>query len=389
LSFATLTVIVLVGLLGPLLSLRTSWHLPVVLGELVAGVLLGTTGLGFLDPAEPTFAFLAALGFSVVMFVVGTQVPVRAPELTSALPRGLVSAGLVGVVAAILGVVLSRLFHTDHAALYAVLMASSSAALVLPIISSLRLGGPAVLPLIPQVAVADTLCIIALPLAIDPTHAQRAGLGALSVLVAAALVYLGLAHVERSGLRRRLHRVSEKRKWALELRFSLVILFALSALAVRAHISVMLAGFACGLAVAGVGPPRRLVRQLFALSDGFLAPLFFIWLGATLDLREFTRHPGFILLGLALGLGAVLAHAALRLGGQPLPISWMAAAQLGVPVAAATTGTQLGLLEPGEPAALLLGALVTVAVAVLGGSVAARQGLVVAPLSRTADPSPG
>jgi Kef-type K+ transport system membrane component KefB len=149
----------------------------------------------------------------------------------------------------------------------------------------------------------------------------------------------------------------------------------------------MLAGFSCGLAVAAVGPPRRLARQLFALSDGFLAPLFFVWLGATLDLHAFTQHPEFILLGLALGLGALVAHAVLRLAGQPLSVAFLATAQLGVPVAAATTGTQLGVLRPGEPAALLLGAIVSIVVAVLGGSLAARHGLVTPVVPRTVDPT--
>ena len=54
----------------------------------------------------------------------------------------------------------------------------------------------------------------------------------------------------------------------------------------------------------------------------------------------------------------------------------LAAAQLGVPVAAATIGSQLGLLEPGESSALVLGALVTLAAAVAGGSLAVRAGLV-------------
>jgi hypothetical protein len=45
-------------------------------------------------------------------------------------------------------------------------------------------------------------------------------------------------------------------------------------------------------------------------------------------------------------------------------------------VAAATVGTQLGVLRPGEAAALMLGALVTIAVAVAGGALAARAGLV-------------
>ena len=46
---------------------------------------------------------------------------------------------LVGVVATVLAGVLATIFHTGHAAVYAVLIASSSAALALPVIQSLSL----------------------------------------------------------------------------------------------------------------------------------------------------------------------------------------------------------------------------------------------------------
>jgi hypothetical protein len=74
-----------------------------------------------------------------------------------------------------------------------------------------------------------------------------------------------------------------------------------------------------------------------------------------------------------LGGSAILAHVAMRLAGQPLLLGVMAAGQLGVPVAAAALGTQLHLLRPGEDAALLLGALVTVAAAAAAGSIRAGR----------------
>jgi Kef-type K+ transport system membrane component KefB len=190
------------------------------------------------------------------------------------------------------------------------------------------------------------------------------------------VLYVGLRYVETSGVRQRVHDVSEDRKFALELRLNLTILFALAALAVRTHVSIMLAGFSFGLAMAAVGEPRRLAKQLFAVTDGLFAPLFFVWLGASLDVRDLGHHPSYIALGAVLGAGAVVAHAAMRLTGQRLPIAAMASAQLGVPVAAATVGTQLHLLRPGEPGALILGALITVAAAVACGGLAARAGLV-------------
>jgi Kef-type K+ transport system membrane component KefB len=383
-SFGSLALISAVAVLGPLLALPRRWHVPVVLGELVAGIALGSSGAGLLDAAEPTFASLAQIGFALVMFVAGTHVPVRDPRLRAAAGTGAWRAVAVAALAVPVGWATAAGFHTGHPALYAVLLASSSAALVLPVVDSLRLAGRPVLELLPQVAVADAACIVALPLAVDPRHAGRAALGAAAVIGGTALIFLVLRYLERSGIRRRVHRVSEDRKFALEMRVSLVILFALAAVAVATHVSIMLAGFCLGLAVAAVGEPRRLARQLFALTEGFLGPLFFVWLGASLNVRALGARPSYIALGLALGAGAVAVHTAMRISGQSLPVAGLAAAQLGVPVAAATVGTQLGVLAPGEAAALVLGALVTIAVAVASASAAVRAGLV-----RVPQPEPG
>ncbi|HEX4190973.1 MAG TPA: cation:proton antiporter [Marmoricola sp.] len=375
-TFTELSVICLVALAGPVLALRQGWHLPVVLGELLAGVALGRTGFGYLDPGNATFTYLADAGFALVMFVAGTHVPVRNPALRPALRTGLLRAVGVGAVATALGYLLAAVFDLHHAPLYAVLMASSSAALILPIVDSLSLGGDEVIGLLPQIAIADSVCIVALPLVIDPSHAGRAALGAVSVIAAAAVAFVVLRYFERSGIRARVHKVSEDRRFAVELRVQLVILFALAGLAVRMHVSIMLAGFAFGLVVASIGEPRRLAKQLFAVTEGFLGPVFFVWLGATLQLRELGSHPRLILLGLCLGIGASLAHLAVRLTKQPVPLGLLATAQLGVPVAAATIGQQLGVLVPGEASALMLGALVSIAIAVVGGSLAVSAGLV-------------
>lgn len=371
-----LAVVVAVGLIGPLLALPRGWHVPVVLGELVAGVLLGQTGIGYLDAADERFSFLAEIGFGLVMFVAGTHVPVRDDSLRHAIRPGLLRAVVAGVVATAVAFGLNAVFDTGHVPLYAVLMASSSAALIMPIIDSLRLGGPAVVELLPQVAIADAACIVALPLAIDPPHAGRAALGALAVLTAGVGAFLLFNWAERSGIRHRAHKVSEDRRFAVELRVSLLVLFALAGLATATHVSIMLAGFVLGLAVAAVGEPRRLARQLFALTEGFFAPVFFVWLGASLDLRQLGARPGFIALGFALGTGAVISHLAGKLTRQPVSIAVLSAAQLGVPVAAATVGAQLHVLTPGEPAALILGALLTIGASAVAGGIAVRRGLV-------------
>ena len=386
-SFGALALICLAGIAGPLLAVPRRWGLPIVVGELLVGILLGPMGTGNLHSAEPTFAFLANIGFALVMFVAGSHVPIGDDRLWRATGVGLLRALLVAAVSVPVGLLVARVFGTGHGLLYVVLLASSSAALVLPIIDSLRLEGPSILQLLPQVAVADAACIVALPLVIDPTRAGRAALGGAAVIASAAVLFLLLRITERRGWRKKVHQLSERRKFALELRVNLAILFGLAAIAETTHVSIMLAGFAFGLVVAAIGEPRRLARQLFAVTEGFFGPLFFIWLGTSLDLHALSARPALIGLGVVLGLGAALTHLVTRPTRQPASLGALAAAQLGVPVAAATVGTQLHLLEDGEPAALILGALVTIAVASVAASVAARH--LAAPIAPPAAPPAG
>ncbi|MCV7002550.1 cation:proton antiporter [Mycolicibacterium alvei] len=371
-GFDTLALIAVIGLTGPALAAVPRLRIPVVIGQLLAGIVVGRTGFGIVDHNDPIFTLLANIGFALVMFVVGTHVPVRDTALHTAIPKALLRAVFVGAVAAVLGVVIAHVFGTGHAALYAVVMASSSAALALPVLDGLRLQGPHVLSVTAQIAIADTASIVLLPLVIDIQRAPRAALGALAIAGCAGVLFLVLRAGYARGMRRRVHHYSARHELALELRFSLIFLFGLSALAIATHVSIMLAGFALGLTVSAIGEPRRLARQLFGITDGFFGPLFFVWLGASLQVRELADHPEFVLLGVALGLGAVLAHAVGRLRGQPMAFAVLSAAQLGVPVAAATLGTEQHLLAPGESAALMLGALVTIATTSIAGVFAAR-----------------
>ena len=384
-GFSTLALLAAVGFAGPLLAALPRLRIPVIIGELTAGLVLGKTGFGVVDVANPTFQLLANIGFALVMFVVGTHVPIRDRRMRSAVPLALGRALLIGVVAAAFGVGLAAEFGTGHAALYAVLVASSSAALALPVIDSLGLQGPQVLSVTAQIAIADAASIVLLPLVIDIRRAPTAALGALAIAGCAAVLFVLLLAVDRRGWRKRLHAYSEKHDFALELRISLLVLFALAALTVSTHVSIMLAGFALGLVIGAVGEPRRLARQLFGITEGFFAPLFFVWLGASLQVRELGSHPKLILLGLGLGVGAVLAHCVGRLLGQPLTLAALSAAQLGVPVAAATIGTEEHLLVSGEASAMMLGALLTIAATSVAGALAAR-GQPAATADKPADP---
>ena len=371
-TFAQLALICAVALLGPLLSLQRTLRAPVVIGEMAVGIGLGATGLRVLDSGNATFAFLASAGFALVMFVAGSHVPVRERALRSGLRAGALRALLAGGLAVGAGLGVAALFGDGHGAIYAVLMASSSAGVIMPLLAGTPLTAPAIAAMLPQIALADAACIVLLPLVLDPPHVPRALLG-IAVLVALVLLaFAALRRFELSGRRRRLHELSEEHELAIELRTLLALLFGLAAVATLLHVSVMLAGFGLGVAVAGVGEPRRVAKQLFAITEGFFAPIFFVWLGASLDLRELADHPSAIALGLVLGLAAVLVHSLVALTGQPLAVAALTAAQLGVPVAAVTLGDTLGTWQPGERAAVLLAALVTIAAAAVASRGAIR-----------------
>ncbi|MDR6970760.1 cation:proton antiporter [Leifsonia shinshuensis] len=365
-SPSALALVVAVGLLGPLLSARSIWRVPVVVGEIVGGILIGQTGFRLIDPQADGLRLLADIGFGLTMVVVGSQIPVRDHRFhTRTGLLGLAGAAIAGVVAAALGTGLATLFGTGHALVYGIVLASSSAAIVLPMLTSLGYDLGMLGQLVTQIAVADIVCVVALPFAVAPWRAGSAAVGALIIAAVSVGLVLVLRRVGRSGLRRRAHAYSERRRFALELRLSLLVLFTFAAIAQFAQLSIMLAGFALGLVLSAVGEPHRLARQLFGMTEGFFGPLFFVWLGASIDLRELVAHPSMIMLGLALGVSALIAHAASRIAGLPWSQAIVSGGQLGVPVAAVALGLQVGGLRPGEGSAILLGALLTVAAAAL------------------------
>lgn len=347
--------------------------MPVVAGEVLGGLVIGVSGFHLVDPANDDFQLLASIGFGLTMVVVGSHVPVRDPDVRAALARGALGAGLVGAASAVLAAALAAVAHSGNGLLYGVLLASSSAALVLPMLQSVNVDKRSASQLVAQIAVADVVCVVLLPLVVEPGRALTAGIGVL--VIAALAVGLGvvLTRWVRSDRRRALHAYSERRRFALELRLSLLVLFAFAAIAQFAQLSIMIAGFALGLVLSAVGEPHRLARQLFGMTEGFFGPLFFVWLGASLDLRALVAHPAMILLGVVLGVGAVLAHLASRIAGLPWAQAVASAGQLGVPVAAVTLALQAHTLAPGEGGAILLGALISLATSAVSVAAVARR----------------
>ena len=290
-TFGVLALIVLAGLAGPLLAFGRQALLPVVVGELLAGVVIGISGFRWLDPAEPTTAFLAEIGFAMLMFAAGMNVPLRQPGLLSGLRRGGLAAVIAALLAVPFGIAAARTTGTHHAAIYALLLASGSAAILLPALEEQSLlDDPRALTVMAQVALADVAAIVALPLVLEPGKALEAAVGGVLVAVCILLLYGVTRLLDHQPWVRQVRRWSKQRGWALDLRLSLLILFGLAWIAQRSGTSVLIAAFGVGLMVAAIGGPKRLSRQVAGVATGFMVPLFFVVLGASIDLRALGQH---------------------------------------------------------------------------------------------------
>ena len=390
-TFGVLALIVLAGLAGPLLSSGRRALAPVVVGELTAGVVIGRSGFGWLNPNEPTTAFLAEVGFAMLMFVAGMHVPLRQPGLLSGVRRGGLAAAVAGLLAPVGGIAVAQASGTHHAAIYALLLASGSAAILLPALQEQGLlGDPRALTVMAQVAIADIAAIVLLPIVLEPDRAFRAAAGCVLVALCVFGLY-GVVHLVRHRpWIRQVRRLSKSRGWALDLRLSLLILFGLVWVAQNSGTGVLIASFGVGLMVAAIGGPKRLSRQVTGVAQGLMVPLFFVVLGARLDLRALGQHPSLIGLAVELLLLNLVVHAAAALvTRQPFASGLAATAQLGVPAAVVTLGLQKHLLTSGEGAAIVAAALGSLALTASGVTLLGRESSTAETLAGDTFPKPG
>jgi Kef-type K+ transport system membrane component KefB len=374
-SFGQLTLIILAGLLGPLLSASRRIVIPVVVGELLAGVALGKTGAGLIKADNETISFLGNVGFAVLMMGAGMHVPLRNRALIGSLGRGVVAVLATALLGAGGGLLIAHALGFGHPAIWAILLATGSAAIVLPALEEAGVSADRALLAMAWATVADIATIVAVPLVLNPSKAVHAGLGALAVAGGAVAVLILARLLQREGPIADLRSLSGPRSWALDLRVALVALFALCALAEAVGTSIMIAGFAAGLIVAVEGGPARLSDQVSGVANGFLVPVFFVVLGASLDLRALVQQPKELELAAALIVGIPVVHV---LGGlairAPAWAGLVVSAQLGVPAAVVKLGLAQRILRPGEGGAIILAALTSLGVCAAGAAMSGRGG---------------
>jgi Kef-type K+ transport system membrane component KefB len=115
-SFGVLVLLVAAGLGGPLLGLTARRFVPVVVGEIVAGILVGPAVLGGVSPSGATISTLAEVGFAMLMLTVGMHLPLRDRRLAASAREGTALAAIVCVLALPAGLAAAAIAGTGHAA---------------------------------------------------------------------------------------------------------------------------------------------------------------------------------------------------------------------------------------------------------------------------------
>jgi Kef-type K+ transport system membrane component KefB len=368
-----LALIFAAALLGPALTLATRGALPAVVGTLIAGVILGKTALGIVDPSKGDFALLYDLGFLTLMFTVGMHVPLHDRRI-----RGAVGQGTVAVVAvvplALASGYIAHLVGGGPALVYAVVIGSSSAAIALPVIDETQLSGPAVLAAMAWITIADVVATLAIPLAIDPSRAAHSALGALIVAASVALVFIAGEQVGRTSWAKSVRKEGKRRGWAIDLRIAVIVLIGLAWVALKVGASLLVAGFGVGLVVAAIGGPKRLSKEVLGLGQAFLVPLFFVLLGARLDLRALTSSPRAVILAVALAALAVAIHVVVSIVIRaPRAVGLLASAQVGVPAAVIALGLAAHAISEAQAAAIFCAALVSIGATAAGAAILRRE----------------
>lgn len=275
---------------------------PTVVGEILAGVLIGPQVLHLVAPSE-TSHVLAELGVIFLLFNVGLETK----------PASIFQVGPTALAVAVLGVAVPMLAgwalmmsldgNNIEALFIGTALVATSVGITARVLGDLGLLDSVSARIILGAAVIDDILGLLVLAAVSSAAKGTVDLGQIALTAALALGFVGvIAFLGAPVLTRiaphfaRLHTRNETYVIALLLCFGLAL--AGTAIGVAAIIGAFLAGMALAEAVEGNHEVHQQVRG----ATDFLVPFFLVNIGMQLDLGVFTHTPTLLL---ALGLTAL------------------------------------------------------------------------------------
>jgi Kef-type K+ transport system membrane component KefB len=364
-----------IALVAPLaLGFVPRLKVPAVVLEILLGVLLGPSALGWLEP-DVAVRTVALLGLAMLLFLAGLEVDLRNLR-GSLLPLAAAGYGLSLLLGWVLGVGFDAAGWLDDPLLVAVALSATSLGLVVTVLKDAELLATELArTVVASASFADFAAVLLLSVLFSTdggSGGMRVGLFLLfgAVVVAVAVV------VSVSGRRMRVAKVVirlQDTTAEIRVRAAVLLMVGFAVLAEHLGLESILGAFLAGAAVGAIDrdstthPHFRI--KLDAVGYGFLIPVFFVSSGLQLDVSglasspaELARVPAYVAALLVVrGVPAVVFWK--RLGrAAMLPAALLQATSLPFIVAATQIGVITGRIPTSTATALVCAGLVSVLV---------------------------
>lgn len=397
-EFTSLLIVVAVAFAAPLaLGLVPALRLPAVVLEIVAGIVLGPSVLGWVE-LDDAIRVLATIGLAFLLFLAGLEIEFR--ELKGRAVR-LTGIGYVAsfVIAIVLAFALQGAGLVDTPLFIAIVLTATSLGIVVPVLKDSGEISSAFGQLVVAAAtIADFAAIILLSLFFSR---EATGIGTQLVLLGglallAGAVGLALVGAERSSRISSVFVRLQDTTAQIRVRGAFALLVGLAAAAEYLGLEVILGAFVAGAVLTLIDTDRELTHPNFrlkleAVGYGIFIPVFFVASGVGFDLAALTEStsslvlvPLFLAVLLAVrGLPALLYRPSI--GGRRTAVAaLLQATSLPFIVAAAQIGMELGTISAATGAALVGAGILSVLLFPL----AALTVLKSAPLPSPLEPTP-
>jgi len=385
LSFIPLLLVVFLAFLVPILLARfRRLRLPIVVGEILAGILIGRSGLGLVSEHEPMLDLLAEFGFVFLMFLSGMEIDFSNIDIFMARKdmvknrwNPVTLAGLSFVFTMVLSIGLSFILVSFDLArnpwMMALILSTTSLGVVVPVLKERGLtGGQFGQTVLIAALIADfvTMLLITIEVAALSSGITLDILLIGLLFVAFFLMYhFGMLFFNRiKAVRRILEELSHaSAQIKVRAAFAMMLIFVVFSEVLGAEI--ILGAFLAGAIVALLRTPEdaELTPKLEAIGFGFFIPIFFIMVGVDFNLSALLSSPQ------AMWLAPVLLLSAIIVKFVPsflfrLKFSWretfaagsLLSSRLSLIIAASAIGLRLGVISEPVNADIILVAILTV-----------------------------
>src|ERR1700759_2890288 len=386
--FTNLLIVVAAGLLAPLaLGFFPRVRLPAIVLEIVLGIVIGPSGLGWVKPDAPV-SILALVGLAFLLFLSGLEIDVE--RLRGRIVKLTVLGFVVSFAIAIgIGIGLRSGGFVKSALFVAIVLVATSLGVIFPVLKDSGTTSSSLGELVIAAAsIPDFGSIILLSLFFSgKSSTSTAGRLILLGIFALAVVLAGvaIASAERSGsLSRGLQRLQDTTA-QIRVRAAFLLLIGFTALAESVGLETILGAFAAGALLSLLDRDETTTHPQFrlkleAVGFGVFIPIFFVASGVRFDLNALfssgstvARVPLFLLaIYLARGLPAFVY---VRLLGRSKSAiaGILQSTSLPFIVAATQIGIQLGVVSRASAAALVAAGLLSVVISPALGLVLLRR----------------